>query len=212
MHQRNNTKIYVRHKYILLLKKILYLCSIFYTDYTFNHTHKMGARKRIRAARLKEENKQNQAVGAKLRNCPTSPRKMRLVVDLIRGQEVNKALGILHYTKKYAASTLERLLKSAINNWEIANVDNRRTLEEGGVVIKTIFVDSARMLKRISPAPQGRAYRIRKRSNHITLILDTLVPTAIPAGDNAQNADSIDNVDANGENILLTTETNLNQS
>jgi large subunit ribosomal protein L22 len=130
----------------------------------------MGARKRLRAERLKEESRQN--VGAKLNNCPTSPRKMRLMADLVRGEEVNKALGILRYSKKHAAGTLERLLKSAINNWEIANTDNRHDLEEGGVFIKTIYVDSGRMLKRISPAPQGRAYRVRKRSNHITIVLD----------------------------------------
>ena len=136
----------------------------------------MGARKRLRAERLKEENRQS--ARAQLNNCPTSPRKMRLVADLVRGVEVNKALGILRYSKKHAAQPLERLLKSVINTWEIRNADSRRDLEDGNVVIKTIFVNSARMLKRISPAPQGRAYRIRKRSNHITIVLDTLAKAA----------------------------------
>ncbi|GHT17525.1 50S ribosomal protein L22 [Bacteroidia bacterium] len=133
----------------------------------------MGARKRLRAERLKAENQQQ--IGAKLNNCPTSPRKMRLVADIIRGVEVNKALGILRFSKKHASQNLERLLKSAIANWEAKENNNHRDLEEGNVIVKTIFVDSGRMLKRISPAPQGRAYRIRKRSNHITLLLDTLV-------------------------------------
>jgi len=133
----------------------------------------MGSRKRLSAEKLKEENKSK--VGAKLKNCQTSPRKMRLMADLVRGVEVNKALGILRYSKKHPSQTLERLLKSAISNWEIANDGNKRDLEDGNVFIKTIFVDSARMLKRISPAPQGRAYRVRKRSNHITIVLDSLV-------------------------------------
>jgi large subunit ribosomal protein L22 len=137
----------------------------------------MGARKRLKAEQLKAQNKQ--LIGAKLNNCPTSPRKMRLVVDIIRGIEVNKALGILRFSKKAAAGTLERLLKSAISNWETNNTDNRHDLEDGNVIVRTITVDSARMLKRISPAPQGRAYRIRKRSNHINIVLDTLIKPKI---------------------------------
>lgn len=157
----------------------------------------MGARKRIRAERLKEENKQS--VGAKLRNCPTSPRKMRLMADLVRGKEVNMALGILRYSKKHTSETLERLLKSAISNWELANNETRRDLEDGKVFIKTIFVDSARMLKRISPAPQGRAYRIRKRSNHITIVLDSWNKTI--ETDEVQPAD---NQEVSAENASLT--------
>ncbi|MDR1417348.1 MAG: 50S ribosomal protein L22 [Prevotellaceae bacterium] len=130
----------------------------------------MGARKRLRAEELKAEKKL--VAGAILRNCPSSPRKMRLVADLIRGVEVNKALGVLKYTKKHASRDLEKLLKSAIANWEAKNQDSKRSLEEGNVFVKEIFVDGGPMLKRISPAPQGRAYRIRKRSNHVHIVLD----------------------------------------
>jgi large subunit ribosomal protein L22 len=97
---------------------------------------------------------------------------MRLVADLIRGVEVNKALGVLRYTKKHASIDLEKLLKSAIANWEAKNESDKRDLEEGNVFVKEIFVDGGPMLKRISPAPQGRAYRIRKRSNHVHIVLD----------------------------------------
>jgi large subunit ribosomal protein L22 len=97
---------------------------------------------------------------------------MRLVADLIRGVEVNKALGVLRYTKKHASVDLEKLLKSAIANWEAKNEGDKRDLEEGNVFVKEIFVDGGPMLKRISPAPQGRAYRIRKRSNHVHILLD----------------------------------------
>ncbi|MDR0712563.1 MAG: 50S ribosomal protein L22 [Prevotellaceae bacterium] len=130
----------------------------------------MGARKRLRAEELKAEKRQ--VAGAVLRNCPSSPRKMRLVADLIRGVEVNKALGVLRYTKKHASIDLEKLLKSAIANWEAKNESDKRDLEEGNVFVKEIFVDGGPMLKRISPAPQGRAYRIRKRSNHVHIVLD----------------------------------------
>lgn len=133
----------------------------------------MGARKRLRAEKLKAEKKQ--VAGAVLRNCPSSPRKMRLVADLVRGVEVNKALGMLKYTKKHASIELEKLLKSAIANWEAKNQADRKELEDGNVFIKEIFVDQGRTLKRISPAPQGRAYRIRKRSNHVTIVLDKKV-------------------------------------
>lgn len=129
----------------------------------------MGARKRLRAEQLKAEKKEKAI--ASLRNCPSSPRKMRLVVDLIRGVEVNKALGILKYSKQHASVSLEKLLRSAIANWEAKNEADRKQLENGNVIVKTIFVDGGRMLKRISPAPQGRAYRIRKRSNHVTVVL-----------------------------------------
>ncbi len=109
---------------------------------------------------------------AKLKNVPTSPRKMRLVADLIRGQKVNRALSILKFEPKVGASKLEKLLLSAVANWQAKNEGAR--LEEADLYVKTIFVDSGRMLKRLRPAPQGRGHRIRKRSNHVTLIVDTL--------------------------------------
>jgi large subunit ribosomal protein L22 len=109
---------------------------------------------------------------AKLTNVPTSPRKMRVVADLIRGERVNKALSILKFEPKVGAAKLEKLLLSAISNWAIANEDAK--IEEADLYIKTIAVDSGRMLKRLRPAPQGRAHRIRKRSNHVTLVIDTM--------------------------------------
>jgi len=129
----------------------------------------MGLRKHIRAERLKEERKTQYY--ASLRNCPTSPRKMRLVADMIRGHEVNKALAMLKYTKKEAAERLERLLLSAIANWQNKNEGVR--LEDSNLYVKAIHVDGARMLKRLRPAPQGRAHRIRKRSNHVTIYVDS---------------------------------------
>lgn len=110
---------------------------------------------------------------AKLNNNPTSTRKTRLVVDLIRGLEVNKALGILKFTKKESAVKIEKLLLSAINNWE---QKNELSPEDYGLFVKEIWVDGGKMLKRFQPAPQGRAHRIRKRSNHITVIVDSKVP------------------------------------
>jgi large subunit ribosomal protein L22 len=130
----------------------------------------MGRRKKIRADQLKEERK-NKAF-AVLRNCPTSPRKMRLVTDLISGMEVNKALDVLKFSDKEAAKRVEKLLLSAIANWQAKNEGVR--IEESNVVIKEAFVDQARTLKRLRPAPQGRAHRIRKRSNHVTIILDSM--------------------------------------
>ena len=108
---------------------------------------------------------------AKLQNCPTSPRKMRLVVDLIRGESVEKALYILKYTNKEAAIRVEKLLLSAIKNWEAKNEGKR--VEDSGLYVKEVQVGGGRQLKRLRPAPQGRGYRIRKRSNHVTLIVDT---------------------------------------
>ena len=108
---------------------------------------------------------------AKLNNCPTSPRKMRLVVDLIRGERVEKALYILKYTNKEAAIRVEKLLLSAIKNWEAKNEGQRP--EDNELFVKTIMVDCGRQLKRLRPAPQGRGHRIRKRSNHVTLIVDS---------------------------------------
>lgn len=130
----------------------------------------MGARKRERAEMLKAAKKEI-AIAA-LKNCPTSPRKMRLVADIIRGVEINKALAILHYSKQDASVRLEKLLRSAIANWEAKN--QGQSLENTPLCVKTIMVDSARQLKRIQPAPQGRAHRIRKRSNHVTIIVDKL--------------------------------------
>ncbi len=131
----------------------------------------MGKRKRLMAERLKETKKQTAI--AKLNDVPTSPRKMRLVVDTIRGEEVNHALDLLHYSKREASVRLEKLLRSAIANWEAKNPEQTKDLEEGKVIVKTIMVDEGRTLKRIRPCPQGRAGRIRKRSNHVTIILDT---------------------------------------
>ena len=131
----------------------------------------MGERKRLAADRRKEE--QKSIAFAKLTNVPTSPRKMRLVADIIRGVEINKALGILRYSKKEASIRVEKLLKSAIANWEAKNPSER--LEDTKLCVKEIFVDGGRMLKRIQAAPQGRAHRIRKRSNHVTIVVDKMV-------------------------------------
>ena len=122
------------------------------------------------AERLKEIKKVTAI--AKMNDIPTSPQKMRLVADIIRGVEVNKALDILKYSKKEASTRLEKLLRSAIANWEAKNEGSRKELENGNVVIKTIMVDEGKILRRIRTAPQGRAARIRKRSNHVTIILD----------------------------------------
>ena len=130
----------------------------------------MGKRKRLMAERLKETKKQTAV--AVLKDAPTSPRKMRLVADTVRGVEVNHALDLLHYSKKEASIRLEKLLRSAIANWEAKNPEQTRELENGNVIVKTIMVDEGRTLKRIRPCPQGRAGRIRKRSNHVTIILD----------------------------------------
>lgn len=108
---------------------------------------------------------------AKLSNVPTSPRKMRLVVDLIRGKKVNVALSILKFEPKDGAKKVSKLLLSAVANWEQKNPDLK--LEEADLFVKTVFVDCGRMLKRLRPAPQGRAYRIRKRSNHVTIVVDS---------------------------------------
>ena len=128
----------------------------------------MGARKR-NAADARKEAMKNTAI-AKLRNYPSSPRKMRLIADLIRGKEVFKALNILKFSDKLAARPLEKLLRSAISNWESKS---GAKIDEGKAFVQTIFVDGGRQLKRLRPAPQGRGYRIRKRSNHVTIILDS---------------------------------------
>ena len=134
----------------------------------------MGARKRLMAEKLKEQKKATAI--AKLNDVPTSPRKMRLVADTIRGVEVNRALDLLKFSKREASGRLEVLLKSAIANWEAKNPENSKELDNGNVIVKTIMVDSARQLKRIRPCPQGRAGRIRKRSNHVTIVLDVKQP------------------------------------
>ena len=130
----------------------------------------MASRKNERANKIKEERKNISY--AKLNDCPTSPRKMRLVADLVRGKNVMDALNILKFTNKEAAQRLEKLVVSAIANWNDKN--QGKSIEDEDVIISQIYVDSARMLKRLRPAPQGRAHRIRKRSNHVTVILDSV--------------------------------------
>ena len=128
----------------------------------------MGAKKRLRAEQIKEQRKEQYF--AKLNNCPTSPRKMRLVADMIRGAEVNHALDMLRFHPKSAAKDMEKLLMSAIANWQVKNEGER--LEDSQLYVKEVYVDQGRMLKRVKPAAQGRAHLIRKRSNHVTLVLD----------------------------------------
>lgn len=129
----------------------------------------MGARKRISAERRREALR---AVSfAQLRNVPTSPRKMRYVADMVRGMEVDRALGMLRFSQKEAAARVEKLLRSAIANWE---EKNQRKAEAGELYVSRITVDEGMMLKRLRPAPQGRGYRIRKRSNHVTLFVDAV--------------------------------------
>nr|WP_313965964.1 50S ribosomal protein L22 [uncultured Porphyromonas sp.] len=129
----------------------------------------MGARKKISAEERKQALKSTYF--ASLRNVPTSPRKMRLVADIVRGMEVGRALGVLKFSNKEAAARVEKLLRSAIANWE---EKNGRKAEDGELYISRIFVDGAATLKRMRPAPQGRGYRIRKRSNHVTIFVDSL--------------------------------------
>ena len=128
----------------------------------------MGARKRLAADKRKEEKKQQYF--AVLKNCPTSPRKMRLVADMIRGMEVNRALDVLKFSSKEASERVEKLLMSAVANWQAKNEGVR--IEENPLVVSRIMVDSGRILKRLRPAPQGRGHRIRKRSNHVTIYVD----------------------------------------
>ena len=131
----------------------------------------MGARKRNSATKLKESKKQQYF--AVLKNCPTSPRKMRLVADMVRGMEVNRALDVLKFSSKESSRRLEKLVMSAIANWQAKNEGSR--LEESNLCVETISVDSGRILKRLMPAPQGRAHRIKKRSNHVTVSLGSLI-------------------------------------
>jgi large subunit ribosomal protein L22 len=132
---------------------------------------------------------------AKLNNYPTSPRKMRLLADLIRGLEVEKALGILQFNPKHPAVPLYKLLKSAINNWEQKNSDEK--VENAGLIVKTIMVDCGRVIKRMRPAPQGRGYRVRKRSNHVTIVVDS---------DNRNGAPSVKKLIAKAEPVAAKTE------
>ena len=129
----------------------------------------MGARKHIAAEKRKEA--RTEMYFAKLNGVPSSPRKMRYVVDTIRGLEVNRALGVLRFSKKQAAQSVEKLLRSAIANWEMKN---SRKAEDGELYVSKVFVDEGVTLKRMRPAPQGRGYRIRKRSNHVTLFVDSI--------------------------------------
>ena len=135
----------------------------------------MGSRKR-KVADARKEAMKSVAI-AKLKSVPTSPQRMRETADIIRGVEVEKALGILQFSKRHAANDLYKLVRSAISNWEAKNEGKRA--DESNLYIKSIQVDVARTLRRIRPAPQGRAYRIRKRSNHVTLVLDSKVDTAV---------------------------------
>ncbi len=133
----------------------------------------MGVRKRETAEARKEANKQ--VAFAKLNNCPTSPRKMRLVADMIRGAKVERALQLLKFSNKEASRKVEKLVLSAVANWEAKNEE--ANLENADLFIKEIKVDSGAMLKRLRPAPQGRAHRIRKRSNHVTVVIGAKVNT-----------------------------------
>lgn len=137
----------------------------------------MGKRKREMAERLKEIKRQTAI--AKANDVPSSPRKMRLVADTVRGVEVNHALDLLKFSKKAPSKVLETLLRSAIANWEAKNQDKAKELDNGNVIVKTIMVDEGRTLKRIRPCPLGRAGRIRKRSNHVTIILDVKKPSTV---------------------------------
>ena len=129
----------------------------------------MGSRKRIKADEMKQARKK--IAFAKLNNCPTSPRKMRLIADLIRGLDADKALAELKLNPKEASGRMEKLLLSALANWEAKNEGKR--MDEANLYVSEVRVDGGRMLKRIQPAPQGRAHRIRKRSNHVTLVVDS---------------------------------------
>ncbi|MGY8979215.1 MAG: 50S ribosomal protein L22 [Flavobacteriales bacterium] len=129
----------------------------------------MGSRKRIKAESMKEARKN--IAFAKLNNCPTSPRKMRLIADLIRGMDADRALSELKLNPKEASNRMEKLLLSALANWEAKNEGKK--MDESNLYVSEVTVDGGRMLKRVQPAPQGRAHRIRKRSNHVTLVVDS---------------------------------------
>ena len=141
----------------------------------------MGKRKHLAAEKIKEAKKTQYF--AKLNDVPSSPRKMRLVVDMIRGMEVNRALGTLRYSNKAASKDVEKVLRSAIANWE---QKNERKAEAGELFVTKAYVDEGVTLKRLRPAPQGRGYRIRKRSNHISLFVDTKAAAATSTNDNQE--------------------------
>ncbi len=155
----------------------------------------MGARKRIAAEKRKEARK-NISFAA-LKNCPTSPRKMRLMADLIRGKSVDEALDILKFSSKEASGRLEKLLMSAIANWQAKNEGVR--IEDANLFVSDIHVDSARMLKRIQPAPQGRAHRIRKRSNHVYLAVESASALISSESENNEEIESV-NVEEESDN------------
>jgi large subunit ribosomal protein L22 len=140
----------------------------------------MGSRKRIAAENRKAAVKQ--VAFAKLNECPTSPRKMRLVADMIRGKRVDIALAMLKFSTKEASTRLEKLLLSALANWQAKNEGKR--IEDQELVVSEVHVDSGRQLKRLRPAPQGRGYRIRKRSNHVTLVVDTKAAAMVESTEN----------------------------
>ncbi len=146
----------------------------------------MGVKSRTRAENRKEAKKK--VAFASLNNCPSSPRKMRLVADLIRGKRVEFALHTLKHNAKQPSERLRKLLLSAISNWQAKNEGVR--IEESDLFIKEIFVDSGRMLKRIQPAPQGRAHRVRKRSNHVTILLESRNQPVIEAEENIEKEQS----------------------
>ncbi len=141
----------------------------------------MGKRKRL-AAEARKEAMKSTAI-ARWNDIPTSPRKMRIVADTIRGKSVEQALSLLKFNPKHASKKLEQVLLSAMYNWKLKNEGLRA--EDSELFVKTVFIDEGRTLKRFQPAPQGRAYRIRKRSNHITMIVDSKIPKAIPAVEEA---------------------------
>jgi len=140
----------------------------------------MGARKKNRAEAIKEARRS--VAMASLNNCPTSPRKMRLMADLIRGMEVAKALYVLKHSGKEASIRLEKLLLSALSNWQAKNPE---ASVDAGLIVQSISVDGGRMLKRIQPAPQGRAHRVRKRSNHVTLVVGRVAEEGSTSSENA---------------------------
>ena len=145
----------------------------------------MGARKKLAAEKRKEAKKT--MYFAKLQDVPTSPRKMRLVVDMIRGMEVNRALGVLKFSSKAPAARVEKLLRSAIANWE---AKNERKAEAGELFVTRVFVDEGVTMKRMRPAPQGRGYRIRKRSNHVTLFVDAKTTNDVKESENGTESKS----------------------
>lgn len=152
----------------------------------------MGKRKRL-AAEARKEAMKSTAI-ARWNDIPTSPRKMRIVADTIRGKSVEHALNLLKFSTKNAARNMEQLVRSAMYNWQLKNEGAR--VEDSDLFVKTVFVDEGRTLKRFQPAPQGRAYRIRKRSNHITLIVDSRIPKPTPV---VEEADEVEVAEAPAE-------------